>query len=137
MWTIHICRKYTTMVTKSVTMGSEKTTFIVGNDKNVGEINIKKIDDRNINKILPGVQFVLRASNKQGYIRIKPSIGESGNVTMLGQWADTIIGTAKIKDTDDVNNNPVIGYTESIEDATKFITDEKGELSIKNLLIKE
>ena len=128
---------YTTMVTKSVTMGSEKTTFIVGNDKNVGEINIKKIDDRNINKILPGVQFVLRASNKQGYIRIKPSIGESGNVTMLGQWADTIIGTAKIKDTDDVNNNPVIGYTESIEDATKFITDEKGELSIKNLLIKE
>ena len=128
---------YTTMVTKSVTMGSEKTTFIVENDKNVGEINIKKIDDRNINKILPGVQFVLRASNKKGYIRIKPSIDESGDVTMLGQWADTIRGTAKIKDTDDINNNPVIEYTESIEDATKFITDEKGELSIKNLLTKE
>ena len=132
---------YTKLVTSTIKnsnfKASSQATVEITNEKQVGEIKIQKIDDRNTNKILPGVKFVLKASNKEGYIKIKPSIEESGDVTMLGQWADTIIGTAQIRDSDDIVNNPVIEYTEAIEDATKFITDEKGELSIKNLLTKE
>lgn len=126
---------YTKMVTITTNgfAALNKTTWTIKNEKQVGEINIKKVDDRTENKILPGVEFVLRASNKDGYLKVKAT---GDNVTNDSKgWTTKAIGTVTINDTNDKKNNPTVEYTQNIDEATRFVTDSNAELYIKNLLL--
>ena len=106
---------------------------IFRNEKQVGNIGIKKVDDRVDSKVLPGVEFVLSSSDKKQYLRVKAT---GDNVTKDSNgWATKAVGTVTIDDTSDMTNNPVIEYTSKIDEATRFETDIKAELKIKNLLI--
>ena len=97
----------------------------VVNIQQVGDLYVKKTDDRNTNENLAGVEFVIKSSyaNNQ-YIKIKSN----------GEWKTRIVGTDAVDDTKDAANNPTLAYTSNIEEATKFVTDEKGEFCLKNLL---
>ena len=109
------------------------TITTVKNKKQVGQLNIKKVDDRNMNKILQKVEFVIRssASNNQ-YIRVK-TVGD--NVTNdTNGWATRIVGSSRINDTKDVKNNPTLEYTSNISEATVFVTNEYGIIDIQNLI---
>ena len=119
--------------TKSEVKPSETTPVKIVNEPQVGELNIKKIDDRVDSKVLPGVEFVLSSSDKKQYLRVKAT---GDNVTKDSNgWATKAVGTVTIDDTSDMTNNPVIEYTSKIDEATRFVTDIKAELKIKNLLI--
>ena len=119
--------------TKSEVKPSETTPLKIINEPQVGELNIKKIDDRVDSKLLPGVEFVLSSSDKNQYLRVKAT---GDNVTKDSNgWATKAVGTVAIDDTSDMINNPVIEYTSKIDEATRFVTDSKAELKIKNLLI--
>ena len=119
--------------TKSEVKPSETTPVKIVNEPQVGELNIKKIDDRVDSKVLPGVEFVLSSSDKKQYLRVKAT---GDNVTKDSNgWATKAVGTVTIDDTSDMTNNPVIEYTSKIDEATRFETDIKAELKIKNLLI--
>ena len=126
---------YTKMVTTAINGFSplSQTTWTVKNEKQVGEIHIRKGDDRVESKLLPGVEFVLRASNQDGYLKVKAS----GNkiTTDSNGWATKAVGTVTISDGDNRKNNPVIEYTTNIDEATRFVTDSNSELYIKNLLL--
>ena len=119
--------------TKSEVKPSETIPVKIINEPQVGELNIKKIDDRVDSKLLPGVEFVLSSSYKNQYLRVKAT---GDNVTKDSNgWATKAVGTVAIDDTSDMTNNPVIEYTSKIDEATRFVTDSKAELKIKNLLI--
>ena len=119
--------------TKSEVKPSETIPVKIINEPQVGELNIKKIDDRVDSKLLPGVEFVLSSSDKNQYLRVKAT---GDNVTKDSNgWATKAVGTVAIDDTSDMTNNPVIEYTSKIDEATRFVTDSKAELKIKNLLI--
>ena len=118
---------YTKMVSATGKIDSplKKDKVLVKNEKKVGELNIDKADDRNTNKKLSGVEFVIQSSLNGQYIKIKSS----------GVWQSKITGTAIIDDTSDVVNDSSIQYTSDINKATKFVTDANGKLSVKNLLL--
>lgn len=124
-----------TIANSTNTMLQDKyvTIATVKNKKQVGELNIIKVDDRNKNKILPKVEFVIRssASNNQ-YIKVK-AVGS--NVTKdANGWATRIVGSSRINDTNDTKNNPTLEYVEKISEATVFITDGNGIIDIQNLI---
>ena len=117
---------YTKMVktkTNADEILSEKTVTIK-NEKQVGELNIEKVDDRNQNKKLSNVEFVIQSSYNQKYIKIKSS----------GEWKTKVVETVTVDDTNDIKNNPTIQYIDNKEEATRFVTNEEGKLSVKNLL---
>ena len=110
----------------------EKVQLKVTNQKQVGEIYIKKIDDRVENKVLSGVEFVLKSSYQDGYIKIK---GTGDNVENgWDGWTKRAVGTVRVNDTTDKINKPTLTYTKNKDDATKFVTDSNAEIYIKNLL---
>ena len=124
-----------TIANSTNTMLQDKyvTIATVKNKKQVGELNIIKVDDRNRNKILPKVEFVIRssASNNQ-YIKVK-AVGS--NVTKdANGWATRIVGSSRINDTNDTKNNPTLEYVEEMSKATVFITDGNGIIDIQNLI---
>lgn len=124
---------YTKMVTeKNITMSRlENKNVTIKNDKQVGDIKIKKSDDRVESKVLSNVEFVLRSSeNSSKFIKIK---GTGGSVTQDGAgWVARAVGTVRVND--DSNANPMIKYVDSMSDATVFVTDANGEINIQNLL---
>ena len=127
---------YTKMVTTSINGFTplSETTWTIKNEKQIGEIHIKKIDDRVSSKILPGVEFVLKSSNNEGYIKVK---GTGNNITLddYEEWVTKAVGTITLNDQDENSRNPTIGYTTNINEATRFVTDSNAEISIQNLLI--
>ena len=126
---------YTKMVTTTINGFTplSQTTWTIKNEKQTGDIHIKKVDDRVESKLLPGVEFVLRASNKDGYLKVKAT---GDNVTSDSNgWAIKAVGTVTINDDTDNKNNPTIEYTQNIDEATRFVTDSNAELYIKNLLL--
>lgn len=113
---------------------NESVTIVTAkNKKQVGQLQIEKVDSRNEKKKLARVEFRIKssASNNQ-YIKVKAS---GSNITNDAQgWATRIVGTAKINDTTDTKNNPTLGYTSSANEATVFVTDSVGKINISNLL---
>ena len=126
---------YTKMVTSSINGfdALRQTTWTIKNEKQVGEIDIKKVDDRNENKILPGVEFVLRSTYREGYIKVK--VDRDDVEKDEKGWVKRIVGTCTIKDTGNKTTDPVVTYTTNIDEATRFVTDENAELKIQNLLM--
>ena len=126
---------YTKMVTVTIKgFGAlTQTTWTIKNEKQIGEIYIKKIDDRVPDKELPGVEFVLKSSYQNKYIKVKAT-GDNV-INDDNGWTVKAIGTSRINDLDDITDTSVIQYTSNIEEATRFVTDTKAELRIQNLLI--
>ena len=115
----------------------ELLTYTMYNQKQTGGMHIEKIDDRN-GETLAGVEFVLRAEVRNGdstsaplngYIRVQVD-GQDG-------YADRAVGDVRIKDrTIEDSALGTEGYQiVGIDQATRFVTDEEGKLSIVNLLM--
>ena len=107
---------------------------ILRNEKQVGNISIKKVDDRVENKKLGGVEFVLKSSYKKDtYIKVK---GTCTNSTKdKNGYLTSATGNVVINDTAENSKTPSIEYVTKMEDATKFVTDANGQLAIQNLLM--
>ena len=124
-----------TIANSTNTMLSDEyvTIATVKNKKQVGELNLIKVDDRNRNKILPKVEFVIRSSefNNQ-YIKVKATGSNVTNNT--DGWATRIVGSSRINDTKDTKNNPTLEYVEEMSKATVFVTDGNGIIDIQNLI---
>ena len=107
---------------------------IFRNEKQVGNIGIKKVDDRVESKKLTGVEFVLKSSYKKDtYIKIK---GTCTNSTKdKNGYLTSATGNVAINDTAENSKTPSIEYVTKMEDATKFVTDANGQLAIQNLLM--
>ena len=111
----------------------EKKEIELKNEKQSGDFELKKIDDRVESKVLPGVEFALKSSYKDSWIKVK---GTGSKVTTDNNgWVTKAIGNIKINDTNENDTNPVIEYVSTIEEATKFVTDEDGSLIVQNLLM--
>ena len=120
-------------VTKDSFSAVDKTIWEIKNEKQVGDFELKKIDDRVESKVLPGVEFALKSSYKDNWIKVK---GTGSKVTTDNNgWVTKAIGNIKINDTNENDTNPVIEYVSTIEEATKFVTDENGSLLVQNLLM--
>ena len=91
------------------------TILNVKNTRKVGDLSLEKIDSRNFAKKLANVEFVILSSYNQQYIKIKTTEGlqtrVTGDVTVTGMQ-----------------------YTTNKEEATRFVADQNGKLSIKELL---
>ena len=124
-----------TIANSTNTMLSDEyvTIATVKNKKQVGELNLIKVDDRNRNKILPKVEFVIRSSefNNQ-YIKVKATGSNVTNNT--DGWATRIVGSSRINDTKDTKNNSTLEYVEEMSKATVFVTDGNGIIDIQNLI---
>ena len=107
---------------------------ILRNEKQVGNISIKKVDDRVENKKLGGVEFVLKSSYKKDtYIKVK---GTCTNSTKdKNGYLTSATGNVVINDTAENSKTPSIEYVTKMEYATKFVTDANGQLAIQNLLM--
>ena len=107
---------------------------IFRNEKQVGNIGIKKVDDRVESKKLTGVEFVLKSSYKKDtYIKVK---GTCTNSTKdKNGYLTSATGNVVINDTAENSKTPSIEYVTKMEDATKFVTDANGQLAIQNLLM--
>ena len=107
---------------------------IFRNEKQVGNIGIKKVDDRVESKKLTGVEFVLKSSYKKDtYIKVK---GICTNSTKdKNGYLTSATGNVVINDTAENSKTPSIEYVTKMEDATKFVTDANGQLAIQNLLM--
>ncbi len=107
---------------------------ILKNEKQVGNIGIKKVDDRVESKKLTGVEFVLKSSYKKDtYIKVK---GTCTNSTKdKNGYLTSATGNVVINDTAENSKTPSIEYVTKMEDATKFVTDANGQLAIQNLLM--
>lgn len=128
--------------------------ILISNLKLTGNLHIDKLDydlDKDgTERTLGGVEFVLRAQlkntnklNQAGdnyadkdhnmnglYIRIK---AEGDNIEKGNDgFADRAVGAVRVAD--NVNRGDSIKYTSNIEEATKFVTDDNGEIYINNLL---
>lgn len=112
-----------TSTTKGMT-GLGTKYWTITNQKQTGNLHLKKIDDRNQNKVLPNVEFVLKSSLNNQYI-IVSATGDGVSNNENG-WAVRAVGRTI------VNN---ITYTTDINSATRFVTNSNGELSIFNLIM--
>lgn len=117
---------YTKIVSATVNISRPygKHNITLQNEKQVGELQIEKEDDRNTNKKLPNVEFLIKSSLKNQYIKIKVS----------GSWQKRVVGTVYIDDTKDWRNKPTLDYTSNPDEATIFVTDSNGKINVKNLL---
>ena len=117
---------YTKIVSATVNISRPygKHDITLPNEKQVGELQIEKEDDRNTNKKLPNVEFLIKSSLKNQYIKIKVS----------GSWQKRVVGTVYIDDTKDWRNKPTLDYTSNPDEATIFVTDSNGKINVKNLL---
>ena len=117
---------YTKIVSATVNISRPygKHDITLPNEKQVGELQIEKEDDRNTNKKLPNVEFLIKSSLKNQYIKIKVS----------GSWQKRVVGTVYIDDTKDWRNKPTLDYTSNPDEATVFVTDSNGKINVKNLL---
>ena len=115
----------------------EEEIYTVYNQKQTGSFHLQKIDDRN-GEALAGVEFVLRAevvnptsTSKplNGYIRVQVD-GQSG-------YADRAVGDVRISDRTLADSEMgTEGYQiVGIDQATRFVTDSNGLLSVVNLLM--
>lgn len=117
---------YKKMVTKVVEVNKplDVTTVTIKNERSVGDLLVEKVDDRNVNKKLANVEFVIKSSVNNCYIKVKAT---GSNVTTDSNgWATKIIGTSTVNDH--------LGYTRTKGDATKFVTDSQGRLNVKDLV---
>lgn len=116
---------YSKMLTETVNINNPKVikTVTIKNEKKVGDLNIDKSDDKNTNKKLSNVEFVIMSSYNKKYIKVKATGNQVTNDN--DGWATKIIGTATIVD---------MTYTANKEEATKFVTDSQGKMSAKDLL---
>ena len=101
----------------------KQTTWKITNEKQTGNLYIKKIDDRNTNKVLPNVEFVLKSSINSQYIKVKAT-GDNVTADSNG-WATRTVGRLVVDN---------MSYTSDINSATKFVTNSSGEIKICNLL---
>ena len=128
-----------TIANSTNTMLQDKyvTIATVKNKKQVGGLRIEKRDERDKNKKLPDVEFVIKSSaSNNAYIKVKATGSNVTNDT--DGWATRIVGSSTINDTEDIKSNPTLGYTTSISDATVFVTNSDGIIEIQNLIsIKE
>ena len=115
----------------------EEEIYTVYNQKQTGSFHLQKIDDRN-GEALAGVEFVLKAevvnptsTSKplNGYIRVQVD-GQSG-------YADRAVGDVRISDRTLADSEMgTEGYQiVGIDQATRFVTDSNGLLSVVNLLM--
>ncbi len=111
----------------------EKKEIELKNEKQSGDISIIKNDDRVDTKVLAGVEFVLKSSYNDKYIKVKAT-GDNIETDTEG-WARRAVGKVRLNDTAEDDTNPTIKYVETREEATLFVTDENGELVIQNLLM--
>ena len=111
----------------------DTTSLTVKNEKQTTTTEEEKVDDRNEDKKLAGVEFVLTSTYKEGYLKVKVT-DENVEKDEKG-WAKKVVGTCTIKDTVNRETDPVIKYTDDINDATRFVTDENGKIRINNLVM--
>ena len=102
----------------------EEQTITIKNEKTVGELDIEKTDSKDTSKKFANVEFIIKSSYKNQYIKIKSD----------GAWQKRAEGTVTIDDTDDMEKSPTIQYTSNKDEATRFITDKNGQIAIKNLI---
>lgn len=124
-----------TIANSTNTMLQDKyvTIATVKNKKQVGGLRIEKRDERDKNKKLPDVEFVIKSSaSNNAYIKVKATGSNVTNDT--NGWATRIVGSSTINDTEDINSNPTLEYTTSISDATVFVTNSDGIIEIQNLI---
>ena len=111
----------------------DTTSLTLGNEKQTTTTEEEKVDDRNEDKKLAGVEFVLTSTYKEGYLKVK--VTDDSVLKDENGWAKKVVGTCTIQDTEDKETNPVIEYTGDINDATRFVTDENGKIRINNLVM--
>ena len=99
----------------------EKVELTVTNEKQVGDIYIKKVDSVDQNILLEGVEYYLNSTN--GYVKVKVN----------GEWAKRVEGTVKVEDTDNKDSNTTFVYTNNKDEATIFVTDSFVGMSLKPL----
>ena len=107
----------------------------VTNKKQVVELKIVKKDTQN-STVLSNVEFVIKSSNNNKYIKVKAEAVEQngktvGEVTNKNGWTTKAVGIVKIKDS---QNGSTFEYTSNKDEATKFVTANSGYISVKNLL---
>ena len=87
----------------------DKKSIEITNEKQVGNIGIKKVDDRVESKKLTGVEFVLKSSYKKDtYIKIK---GTCTNSTKdKNGYLTSATGNVVINDTAENSKTPSIEY---------------------------
>lgn len=118
---------------KDVTIERTKTKEItIKNMKQTGDLEISKIDYDNQKILLKNVEFAIKSSYGKGYIKIRAT-GDSITKDKDG-YATKVVGSAKINDTTEDDVTPSIKYVANANDATKFVTDSSGKISIKNLI---
>ena len=100
-------------------------TIQIKNKKTKGELNIEKVDSQNTDDKLANVEFVIKSSYNDKYIKIKAT---EGNIEPdKNGWATRIIGGSTVTE---------IGYTDVEDDATKFVTNSSGRISIRKLVVR-
>ncbi len=104
-----------TGVSNTLVNNNYVTIMDISNRRQLGNLSLEKVDSRNPAKKLADVEFVILSSNNRQYIKIMTSAG----------WQDKVTGTVTVTG---------IQYTENIDEATVFITDTNGILSVRNLL---
>lgn len=102
-------------VAKATVQGSTTYQMRIYNEKETGNIKIFK-KDLETGNALAGMTFVLKASNGKYLV----AVDEAGN--------EVSQGTGKVYFTD-------TNYTDDINQATKFITDDNGIVTISNIVI--
>ena len=103
----------------------EGDTIQIKNKKTNGELKIEKVDSKDKESKLANVEFVMKSSYNSKYIKIKAT---GGNVTNDNKgWATRIIGGSTVTE---------IGYTDVEDDATKFVTNSSGIISIRKLVAR-
>ena len=105
----------------------------IPNNKETTELNIEKVDSADRSKKLPNVEFVLKSSVTNKYVRIKGfGTGDIGSDGFMSNAR----GTVKILDSSNIHQTVVMDYVDDITKATKFITDSDGKIKIENLVKK-
>ena len=111
-------------VSDTVVESKYATIVTAKNKKRVGNLKLQKVDDRNTNKKLANVEFVIKSSLKdKQYIKVR-AIGDNVKSNTKG-FATRIVGEATVTG---------ITYVDKKENATKFVTDSEGILSVKDLI---
>ena len=111
-------------VSDTVVESKYATIVTAKNKKRVGDLKLQKVDDRNTNKKLANVEFVIKSSLKDNqYIKVR-AIGDNVKSNTKG-FATRIVGEATVTR---------ITYVDKKENATKFVTDSEGILSVKDLI---
>jgi hypothetical protein len=96
----------------------------ITNTKALGNISLTKEDKDNKNKVLEDAEFIVTI-NQEKYIKLKD---ENGNAV------ESIKGTAIINKDNKANETEyTVIYTKERNEATRFITNDKGQITIENL----